>query len=77
MLFPMTLGTEEDVDVGLNDLLGRTVCSVTFLHHFTGAPRAAGPSKDVCAGFFPQCLVVYSVHLLCLFLFSSVVPFFV
>lgn len=25
--------------------------------HFTGAPRAADPSKDVCAGFFLSALL--------------------
>lgn len=29
--------------------------------HFSGAPRAADPSKDVCR-FLPQCLVVYCVN---------------
>lgn len=61
----------------INQTLVRMTCSVghygvTF-QHFTGAPRAADPSKDACAGFLPQCLVVYCVHLFC---FPCVVPFF-
>lgn len=49
-------------DLSLDDLLNWTVCSVTFLQHFTGAPRAADPSKDACAGFFHSALlyIVYT-----------------
>lgn len=55
------------------DLLSGIVCSVTFLQHFTGAPRAADPSKDACAGFFHSALlyILYTS-----FVFQCVVSLF-